>query len=102
MRQRHRRDRRRRRGRWWYSGTYYFLAHLSKFVRPGARRLGSTLTGAGAVPAVQALAFQNADGGFVLEALNAGEAPRALRLATGGRRLDLALPPISISTLRWR
>ncbi len=79
-----------------YLANYYYLAHFSKFVRPGAVRLKVT----GASDGIRALAFRSPDGGVVLEVLNRRTAPAAVdfRLArpAAGREpssaLDLDVP----------
>jgi glucosylceramidase len=86
-----------------FSGLYYFLAHFSKFVRPGAQRIRATL--AGAATDTRALAFRNANkegGTFVLELLNPSGEDRPIRVQAAGRELDLTLPAVSISTLTWK
>src|SRR5258707_1051029 len=49
-----------------YTGVYYYLAHFSKFVRPGAVRVQTT----GKAKGVRVMAFQTPDGGFVVQFLN--------------------------------
>ena len=57
-------------GRLWrlhpYTGTYYYLAHFSKFARPGAVRLQTK----GSAKGVRVMTFQTPQGGFVAELLN--------------------------------
>ena len=80
-----------------YTGTYYYLAHFSKFVRPGAVRLQSRGTSKG----VRVMAFQTPEGGFVVQLLNSLEQESAVNLASKGRILHLTLPARSISTVTW-
>ncbi|NJP96111.1 hypothetical protein HCN51_42895 [Nonomuraea sp. FMUSA5-5] len=60
------------------TGTYrvskrmWALAAFSRFIRPGAVRIGA----AGAVPSLKVCAFRNRDGSRVVEVLNTGVAPR--------------------------
>ncbi|MDE2371879.1 MAG: glycosyl hydrolase, partial [Burkholderiales bacterium] len=77
---------------------YYALAHASRFVRAGARRIEST----SGVDGVATVAFRNADdGGLVLIACNAGAAERHLRIADGGQAFEHRLPPHSVATYTW-
>jgi glucosylceramidase len=77
---------------------YYALGHLSRFVRPGARRIGSTSGEAG----VKTVAFRNADdGSLVLLAFNSAEEPRPLRIEAPGRSFGFTLAPGSAATFAW-
>ena len=80
-----------------YTGTYYYLAHFSKFVRPGAIRLQTT----GKTGGVRVMAFQGAEGGFVALILNSLDQESAVNLVFKRRSLHLALQPRSITTVAW-
>jgi glucosylceramidase len=74
---------------------YYVLAHASRFVRPGARRIEST-TG---VRGLESVAFQNADDGSIaLIVLNTAIGQRSFSVRSAGRVLDHALPPGAVAT----
>jgi glucosylceramidase len=78
---------------------YYALAHASRFVRPGARRIAST-TG---VSGLQTVAFRNADDGSrVLIVLNTGRSAMPFDVRDGGRSFRYTLPAGAVVTLRWR
>jgi glucosylceramidase len=77
---------------------YYALAHASKFVRQGARRVESTA----AVDTLETVAFQNADdGSVVLIVCNSGPAERAASIVQGGQSVRVVFPRESIATLVW-
>jgi glucosylceramidase len=80
-----------------YPGVYYYLAHFSKYVRPGSVRIET----AGSQPDVRCIAFQRPDGRIVANLVNSGEQPAETRLAFRGRELALKLPAISITTCLW-
>jgi glucosylceramidase len=80
-----------------YTGTYYYLAHFSKFVRPGAVRLRTN----GKANGVRVMAFQTPEGGFVVQLLNSLEQESPVNLVSKERTLHLELPARSISTLTW-
>ena len=80
-----------------YTGTYYYLAHFSKFVRPGAVRVQTTGTSTG----LRVMSFQTAEGGIVAEVLNSTPRSGELNLIHKGRTLHFAAPALSISTLIW-
>ncbi|HUJ22187.1 MAG TPA: glycoside hydrolase family 30 beta sandwich domain-containing protein [Bryobacteraceae bacterium] len=81
-----------------YTGLYYYLAHFSKFVRPGAVRVGVT----GSVNGVRCLAFQAKDGGMIAEVMNSGKQPAVVRLDWRGQAVNLNLPALSITTYLWK
>ncbi len=81
-----------------YSGLYYYLAHFSKFVRPGATRIE---TKASAPQELRAISFQNADRTLVTELVNSGSDPADVQVDWHGRSLVVTLPAVSITTLQW-
>jgi glucosylceramidase len=81
-----------------YTGLYYYLAHFSKFVRPGAVRVGT----AGAVNGVRCLAFQAKDGGMVAEVMNSRKQAATVQLNSHGQAVSLHLPALSITTCLWK
>jgi len=81
-----------------YLPLYYYLAHFSKFVRPGAYRVETT----GGAKQVRALTFQLADGGKVVELLNSRNEPADVTLESNGRSVRLKLPAMSITTCLWK
>jgi glucosylceramidase len=81
-----------------YTGLYYYLAHFSKFVRPGAVRIEKS----GNVNGVRCVAFKTPAGGMVAQLINSRKADTEVGLEAGGRSLQVALPAISITTLQWQ
>jgi glucosylceramidase len=78
---------------------YYSLAHLSRFVRPGARRIKSS----DAEEGLQNVAFRNADdGSLVLLVLNGGSEGRIFSVRSGGRSFSYELPAGAVATFSWR
>ncbi|MBO0774890.1 MAG: hypothetical protein J2P34_01140 [Actinobacteria bacterium] len=68
------------------SGRLWALAAFSRFIRPGAQRIGATSAG----PAVTSAAFRNRDGSVVVELLNSATSAQPVRvtlhdLAPAGR-----------------
>lgn len=80
-----------------YTGLYYYLTHFSKFVRPGAIRVGV----GGAAPGVRCLAFRDANGGIVAEVMNSRREATTVAIGWRGKTLKLDLPALSISTYLW-
>lgn len=80
-----------------YTGLYYYLAHFSKFVRPGAVRVDTS----GKSKGVRAMAFQTPEGGMVAQILNSQTEGAEVTLIYHGRTLHLAAPARSITTAAW-
>lgn len=80
-----------------YTGTYYYLAHFSKFVRPGAVRLQTTGTAKG----IRVMAFQTPEGGYVTQLLNSLNQDEEVNLVCKGRTVHVTLPARSITTAAW-
>jgi len=76
---------------------WYALAHVSRFVRPGAQRIAST-----EIAEVKSVAFRNVDdGSHVLVLANAGPAARSLRVRDGGRSFQASVPADGVATYVW-
>jgi len=80
-----------------YTGLYYYLAHFSKFVRPGDVRIKTT----GSLDGIRVMAFKTPDGGFVAELMNSKSDDVEIRLAFHDRQVRLKLPAVSITTALW-
>ena len=78
---------------------YYALAHASRFVRPGARRIASSSGHDG----LDTVAFRNADDGSVaLVVANAAGERRVFSVRVRGRSFRYALPAGSVATFTWK
>ena len=75
------------------------LAHVSKFVRPGARRIDSNTFGPGSLEDV---AFLNPDGSLVLLVLNSGSKAVTFNLGWEKKFAVFTLPGNAAATLLWR
>ena len=79
------------------SGQYWALAHYSRAIRRGARRLESSAS----LEGVSHVAFANPDGTKVVVLTNAGTERKAT-LRMSGMETAVNLPADSITTLTWR
>jgi O-glycosyl hydrolase len=79
-----------------YTGLYYYLAHFSRFIRPGAYRIGSS----GRPEQLNFAAFKNPDNSVILVIINNGADIKST-VQINGRACSLELPAHSIATLRW-
>ncbi len=80
-----------------YTGLYCYLAHFSKFVRPGSVRVDTQ----GANEHVRVIAFKTPEGRLVAEVLNSQHVPATIHLGWRDRDLRVDLRPLSITTLQW-
>jgi glucosylceramidase len=80
-----------------YTGLYYYLAHFSKFVRPGDIRIETI----GSLDGVRVMAFKAPDGEIVTELMNSKNEDVEVGLTFHDRVLRLKVPAISITTALW-
>ncbi|MEV6937352.1 RICIN domain-containing protein [Streptomyces sp. NPDC051132] len=80
------------------NAEYYTLGHLTKFVKPGAVRIGSTSQGDGGV---QDVAFQNPDGSRAAYVVNTGSGAQRFSLTDNDRSLTYSLPAGAVATFVW-
>jgi glucosylceramidase len=74
---------------------YYVLGHVTKFVRPGAVRIGSTVAGT-----IWDVAFRNRDGSIVVLAVNDdwGTGSQRFNVRLGDRGFSYELPAGAVAT----
>jgi glucosylceramidase len=75
---------------------YYVLGQASRFIRPGARRIGSTEAGP-----IANVAFINPDGGMVILAHNRASSAQSLTVRAGDWQIRASLPPGEVATFVW-
>lgn len=78
---------------------YYALAHASRFVRPGARRIGST----SGIEGLESVAFRNSDDGSkAVIVVNTAAAERRFAVRWAGRSVRYTIPARAVVTFWWR
>ncbi|MEU6854528.1 discoidin domain-containing protein, partial [Actinacidiphila alni] len=78
------------------------IGHLSKFVAPGAVRIGSTNYGTtGWNGQLTDVAFRNPDGSTALVVHNENDDPRSFAVAVGDRTFEYSLPGGALATFTW-
>ena len=94
-----------------FGRTYYELGQLSKFVHPGAIRIGSTSFasyaqrtpyGDIASPSLDDVAFRNRDGSHVLEVYNGTRAPIPFGVEAAGKYFSYSLDGGATVTFTWK
>ncbi|MFF7194669.1 discoidin domain-containing protein [Streptomyces sp. NPDC008079] len=84
------------------SAEFFTIGHLSKFVRPGAVRIGSTNYGTtGWNGQLTDVAFRNPDGSTALVVHNENDDPRSFAVAVGDRTFAYSLPGGALATFTW-
>ena len=79
-----------------YTGLYYYLAHFSKFVKPGAYRINCT----GGPSSLNFAGFLNIDGSIILNVINNGDETEC-KISWGNKMTIQKFNAHSITTLRW-
>jgi glucosylceramidase len=74
--------------------SFYYIAHFSKFVRTGARRLASTSE----EPTLQTIAFGNPDGSRVIVIANPGDVSHDITIAIENDARAVHVPAHAIQT----
>jgi len=77
-----------------YNPSYYYLAHFSKFFRPGAVVISTTSSD----PGLEAAACRNPDGKSAVVVMNRTEKPIGFKLKSGTQIIKPTIPPHSITT----
>ncbi|OLE27708.1 MAG: hypothetical protein AUG44_09475 [Actinobacteria bacterium 13_1_20CM_3_71_11] len=80
------------------NAEYYVLGQVSRFVKRGAVRIGSTSGGPGAM---QNVAFENPDGSRVLVVLNATSGAQQIAVNEGGESFGYTMPTGAVDTFVW-
>jgi glucosylceramidase len=80
-----------------YTGAYYYLAHFSKYVRPGSVRVGTT----GSLEGVRCIAFRTPVKGLIVQLLNSRDQQAEVVVNARGSSLPVKLASHSITTAIW-
>lgn len=81
-----------------YTADYYAIGHASKFVHPGAVRIG---TGDLSKDGIEAVAFENPDRSIALVVLNKADAVKDFSISWHGRSAKVSLSAGSVATYVW-
>ena len=79
----------------YYTPLYYTMAHFSKFIRPGAVRIGMELSDEG----LQATAAQNTDGSIAVVVFNEGETAKTFDIELDGIQNRITIEPQALQTI---
>ncbi|MEQ9591516.1 MAG: glycoside hydrolase family 30 protein [Cyclobacteriaceae bacterium] len=79
----------------YFTPLYYTLAHFSKYIRPGAQRIGFELSN----DVLMATAAQNPDGSIAIVILNQNESSQSLSVRLSGKVMEISISPQAIQTI---
>ena len=74
--------------------SYYYIGHFSKFIKKGAKRIGSSKW----TPEIDTVSFKNPDDSVVSVVLNATDKEKQFCISVGGDMFETYLEPHSIAT----
>lgn len=77
-----------------YNSSYYYIGHFSKYIQPGAVRIGLDTE----APSLLATAFRNPDGSIAVVVQNESDEALPFALELGGEAANETLPAHSIAT----
>ena len=79
----------------YFTPLYYPLAHFSKYIRPGAQRIGFTQTD----EELMVTAVRNPDNSLAVVVLNQSEAKKTFALRLGERAQTISISPRALQTI---
>ena len=79
-----------------YTGLFYYLAHFSRFVKPGAYRIACS----GGSSSLNFVGFMNIDGSIVLNVINNGDETDC-KISWNNKMAIQRFKANSITTLKW-
>lgn len=82
----------------YFTPLYYTMSHFSRFIRPGAVRIGHTHSD----EELMVTAVKNPDSSIVVVVLNQHEEPKALDISLEGQTFDFAIAQKAIQTIVFK
>ena len=74
--------------------SYYYIGHFSKYVKAGAKRIGSSVYSDN----IEMVSFKNPDGSIVSVVLNRTEEEKKISFSLKGKLVETVIEPRSIAT----
>jgi glucosylceramidase len=74
--------------------AYYVFRHVSQYVDPGAKVVGTSSN--------DSVAFKNADGSIVAAMYNSGSANSSYIVSIGGKKLQFSMPASGWATVKYK
>lgn len=80
-----------------YTPTYYYIGHFSKYVRPRARRISTSVSRS----TLMATTWNNEDGGFATVVMNESDNKVEYKILVGAQSIELTIAPRSMQTILY-
>ncbi|MFT7561563.1 MAG: glucosylceramidase [Flavobacteriales bacterium] len=80
-----------------YTPTYYYLGHFSKFIKPGAKRISTTVSQS----FLLASSFLNTDGSVATVIMNETDEPISFSFYVGNQEAEWTIPAHAIQTVSY-
>ncbi|TDW44270.1 glucosylceramidase [Flavobacterium sp. 270] len=77
--------------------AYYIIGQISKFVKPGAQRIGSSSTSG----SILSVGFKNPDGSIALLVYNTSGSSNTIKIVSGSSAFNYAVPANAAVTFNW-
>ncbi|KGE16539.1 glycoside hydrolase family 30 protein [Paenibacillus wynnii] len=81
-----------------FESSFYYIGHFSKFIRPGAKRIGSSKY----TDKLETTAFRNIDGTIAVIVMNRTESKLPFTLSYRGQLAEHSIPAHAIQTLLFQ
>lgn len=79
------------------NSPYYMIGQISKFVKNGAVRIGTSVSGT----TIKAVSFKNNDGSIVVVAYNSSGSATSTKIVNGSNAFTYSIPASSAVTFKW-
>ncbi|MBK8623200.1 MAG: glycoside hydrolase family 30 protein [Saprospiraceae bacterium] len=79
----------------YFTPLYYVMSHFSRFIRPGATRIGWKMDD----PSIMCTAVENPDGTKVLIVFNPENSPKSIEIVSEGQSSYVSISPQAIQTI---
>ncbi|WGH76934.1 glycoside hydrolase family 30 protein [Tenacibaculum tangerinum] len=78
-----------------YTPSYYYIGHFSKFIKPKAKRISTTVSRS----TLESTSFQNPDGEIITVVMNKTDDPIDYKLIVGEYKIDYKIAPHTMQTI---
>jgi glucosylceramidase len=85
-------------GKLTYTPTFYYIGHFSRFVRPGARRISSSVSRT----TLQSVSFANTDGSIVTVVMNKSDMEVSYKFFVDKSMTEMVIKPHAIQSIVYR
>ena len=80
-----------------YTPTYYYIGHFSKFIKPKAKRISTTMSRS----TIESTSFQNPNGDIVTVVMNKTDLPIDYKLIVEGAEIQQTILPHAMQSVLY-